>query len=104
MQSRRHGGALVVLASQTKFQAPPNWNVKHYKLVEFWLILCQAHPHKRKAPPQNRKAPLLKTFGDGSVCMLQQVRAVTCMQFRLVLFKWGTLQFLIVVWSSLQHP
>jgi len=103
MQSRRHGGALVVLAPQKKFQAPPNWNVKHYKLVEFWLILCQA-PHTNAKPPAEHKAPYWKLSGDGSVCMLQQGRAVTYMQFRSVLFNWGTLQFLIVVWSSLQHP
>jgi len=35
--------------------------------------------------------------------MLQQVIVVTCMWFRLVLFKWGTLQFLIVVWNTLQY-
>jgi len=35
--------------------------------------------------------------------MLQQVSIVTLMRFRSVLFKWGTLQFLIVVWNSLQH-
>jgi len=34
--------------------------------------------------------------------MLQQVSVVTWMRFRLVLFEWGTLQFLIVVWNSLQ--
>jgi len=34
-QSRHHGGALVGLVPQTKLQAPPNWNLKHYKLVEF---------------------------------------------------------------------
>jgi len=38
-QSRRHRGAVVGLAPQTKLQAPQNWNVKHYKWVEFWLIL-----------------------------------------------------------------
>jgi len=72
--------------------------------VELWLILCQAPSHKRKAPRRTAKSPYWKLSGDGSVCMLQQVRAVTCMQFILVLFKWGSLQFLIVVWSSLQHP
>jgi len=30
-QSRRHGKVLVGLSPQTKLQAPPNWNVKHYK-------------------------------------------------------------------------
>jgi len=36
-------------------------------------------------------------------CMLQHVRVVTWMQFRLVLFKWVTLQFFIVVWNGLQY-
>jgi len=30
---------------------------------------------------------------------LQQVSVVTSMRFISVLFKWGTLQFLIVVWN-----
>ena len=30
-QSCRHGGALVGLDPQTKLQAPPNGNMKHYK-------------------------------------------------------------------------
>jgi len=38
MQSRRHGGALVGLAPQTKLQAPPNWNVKHCELWNFCQI------------------------------------------------------------------
>ena len=37
---------------QTKLQASPNWNMKHYKSVEFCQFLeCPAPPQKRKAPP-----------------------------------------------------
>ena len=36
--------------------------------------------------------------------MLQQVSVVTWMRLRLVLFKWGTLLFLTVVWNSLERP
>ena len=39
IQSRRHGGALVGLDPPNKAPNPPNWNVKHYKYIEFWLIL-----------------------------------------------------------------
>ena len=49
-------GALVGLFLQTKLQANPNWNTKHYKSVDLCQFLeCQATTHKRKAP-------LLKTF------------------------------------------
>jgi len=37
--------------------------MKYYKSVEFCQFLeCQAPRNKPKAPPQKRKAPLLKTF------------------------------------------
>ena len=29
-------GTLVALAPKTKIQSPPNWNMKHYKAVEFY--------------------------------------------------------------------
>jgi len=32
-------GSLVGLDPQTKFQAPQNWNMKHYKSVTFGQIL-----------------------------------------------------------------
>jgi len=42
---------------------PSNWNMQHYKTVEFWQFLeCQTPPRKRKPPTQKRKTPLLKTF------------------------------------------
>jgi len=40
VQFRRHAGALVGLAPPEQSSKPPqNWNVKHYKSMEFWLIL-----------------------------------------------------------------
>jgi len=43
--------------------SPPNWNMKHYKLVEFLSNLNAKPPlHERKAPSPKRKAPLLTTF------------------------------------------
>jgi len=46
---------------------PPNWNMKHYKLVEFLSIFRVSRPpHKPKAPPEKRKAPYWKLSGDCS--------------------------------------
>jgi len=50
---RRHWGALVGLS-------PPNWNMKHYKSVEFCQIWISSPLHKRKAS-------LSPLSGDGSV-------------------------------------
>ena len=73
-QSRRHRGALVGLARPNKAPSPPNWNLKHHKSVEFLSIFIVKPPlHERKAPPYNRKAPLLMTFW-GRFC----VRPSTC--------------------------
>jgi len=36
--------------------------MKHYKLVEFVKIGCQAPLHERKSPTHKRKAPLWTTF------------------------------------------
>jgi len=44
-------GDLVGLAPQTKLQAPPNWNVKHYKLVEFLSNLNVKPPVRERKPP-----------------------------------------------------
>ena len=55
-------GAFLGLAPQTKLQAPQNWNMKKYKLVEFLSIWNgELSPHERKAPSHKRKAPLLTT-------------------------------------------
>ena len=36
---------------QTKLQGPPNWNVKHYKLVKFLSnVNVKPRLHERKAP------------------------------------------------------
>jgi len=43
-------GALVGLVPQTKLQAPTNWNMKHFKLVEFLANLNAKPPiHEHKA-------------------------------------------------------
>ena len=55
-QPRRHGGFGGLSHPQTKLQAPPNWNMKHYKLVEFLSNL------NVKSPLNERTAPLLTTF------------------------------------------
>ena len=68
-QSRRHGGLWWAYPTQTKLQAPQNWIVKKYKLVEFLAIFrMSSHLHKRKAPTQDCKAPLLKTFWRRFYC------------------------------------
>jgi len=59
MQSRRHRG----LTPQTRLQAPPKWNWNTINQLRFCQFLeCQAPPHKPKALPQKRKAPLMKNF------------------------------------------
>jgi len=56
-------GCFWGLTPQTKLQAPPNWNMKHYKSFVFCHFLKRGDPpYKPKDPPQKRKAPLLKTF------------------------------------------
>ena len=63
LQSRRHGGGFGGLAPPNKAPSPPKLKHEHYKSVEILSILeCLAPPHKPKALPQKRKAPLLKTF------------------------------------------
>jgi len=44
-------GALVGLAPQTKFRAPPNCNMKHYKSVVFGQILEWQAPLTNVKPP-----------------------------------------------------
>jgi len=41
---------------QTKLQAHPNWNMKHYKSVEFLSIFIMS------SHPPETQTPLLKTF------------------------------------------
>jgi len=55
-QARRHGGALVGLASQTKLHDHPNWNMKHYKSVESLSNI------QNSSPPAQTQSPPLKTF------------------------------------------
>jgi len=66
-------GAYGDLAPQTKLQDSPNWKMKLYKSVEFWLIFWVSSPvHKPKAPPQKCKAPYWKLSGDGSVSIVME--------------------------------
>ena len=53
-------GALVGLAPPEQSSKPPNWNMKHYKSVEFLSIF------RMSSSPNKRKAPLLKLSNDGS--------------------------------------
>jgi len=55
-QSHRHGGLWWAQPLQTKLQSPPNWNMKHYILVEFMSNL------NVEPPLHERKASLLTTF------------------------------------------
>ena len=56
-------GGFDGLISPNKDPSTPNWNMKHYKLVEFLSKLNVKPPlHERKAPPHKGKAPLLTTF------------------------------------------
>ena len=41
----------VGLGHPKKLQAPPNWNMKHYKSVEFLSNFISSPLHKREAPP-----------------------------------------------------
>jgi len=52
-----------VLASQTKLQAPPNWNMKHYKSVEILLIFwVSISPAEMQSPPiENFLGTVLRT-------------------------------------------
>jgi len=57
-QSRRHGGALAGLAHPNK---PPNrlkhdWNMKHYKSVEFLSIF------RMSSPPAQTQSPKTENF------------------------------------------
>ena len=50
---------------------PPNWNLKHYKLVDFCQIWMSNPPCKKVNPPHtNVKSPYWRLFGDGFVVVL----------------------------------
>jgi len=54
-QSRRHEGALVGLATQTKLE-PLNRNMKHCKSVEFLSIF------RMSSPPAQKQSPTIETL------------------------------------------
>jgi len=48
---------------QTKLQAPPNWNMTHYKPVEFLSVFrMSSPPEQTHSLPTETQSPLLKTF------------------------------------------
>jgi len=49
------GGLWWDYLPQTKLQAPPNWNMKHYKSVEFLLNLNVKPPAQTSRPRHKRK-------------------------------------------------
>jgi len=60
VQSRRHGGDFDGLSPPIKAPRSPNWNIKHYKSVEFLSnFQFQAPLHKRKAPIDDFLATVL---------------------------------------------
>jgi len=63
-----HVGALVVLAPQTKLQAPLNGNMKHYKSLKFLSKFQNA-----KLPCTKCKALLLKTFWQRFCCKVLEI-------------------------------
>jgi len=48
--SCRYGGDLVGLSPPNKAPSPPNWNIKHYKLVEYFSSL-NVKPHYTNVKP-----------------------------------------------------
>jgi len=60
-------GGFGGLILQTKLQVPQNWNLKHYKLVEFLSNLNVKTRCKNAKPPlTNVKPPYWRLSGDGS--------------------------------------
>jgi len=60
-------GLLGAYPPQTKLQPSPNWNMKHYESVEFWLcFLSVKPPTQTQSPCRNAKPHFWKLSGDGS--------------------------------------
>ena len=64
-------GASVGLYPQTKLQAPPNWNVKHYKSVEFLSIFRMSSPPAQMQSAPASRIPYWKFSGDGAAYIWQ---------------------------------
>ena len=50
------GGLLGAYPPQTRLQAPPNWNMKHYKSVEILSYFRVSNPPRTNAKPPRRNA------------------------------------------------
>ena len=61
-------GSLVGVAPQTKLQAPRNWNMKHFKSVEFLSNF------RMSSPLTQTWAPYWRLSGDSSVPIPSKVR------------------------------
>jgi len=62
-QSRRHGGLLWAWPPQTKLQAPPKWNMKHYKSVEFSSIFrVSSSLAQTQCPHAETQSPPIENF------------------------------------------
>ena len=73
---------------QTKLQAPPNWNMKHYKSVEFLSIFrMSSPPHRNAKPPiENFLATVLGEQRNAN----REVATVLCVyDLKLQLKFWG---------------
>ena len=83
---RRHGGALVGLAPRNK--APSTPKLKHYKSEEFLSIFrMSSSPRKRKSPPHNSKAPLLRTFWGWFCCRHVTTTSTFCQNYFVLIGK-----------------
>ena len=78
--------------SETKFQAPPNWNMKYYKTVMFVQI------SERQAPLRKCKAIYRTLSGDGSVATPRFLLAV-CLVTKTWKFQMRHLLLAKILWS-----
>ena len=61
------GGRFGVLAHQKNSKPPPNWNMKHYKAVEFLSIFgVSSPPEQTQSPTAETQTPYWKLSGNGS--------------------------------------
>jgi len=79
-QSRRHG-VFRGLSPQAKLQAPQNWNMKHYKIMEIFKNLYVN-------PPARTQSPLLTTFWQ-RFCIWDVILQLSAVASRLCLFSFA---------------
>jgi len=66
--ARRQGVDFGGLHSQTKLQAPPNWNMKHYKSFEFLSIFRVLIPPTQTQSPAETQSPATENFRAMVLC------------------------------------